>query len=163
MNRCILYASEAYRSDDVKSFVRGRATFNEECFGTWTMKTNVSHTDKSLCSRVTFLQMFNDIGQVVMRLRNNEKGHKCISTLYCVGCNRIARIPHVSRMWHELILNLFRDIKIELGAPADLTAAADASLPLWSDTYDGGSPETEEEDVEWQVIDGDIHPDVVGA
>jgi hypothetical protein len=66
-------------------------------------------------------------------------------------------------MWHELILNLFRDIKIELGAPADLTAAADASLPLWSDTYDGGSPETEEEDVEWQVIDGDIHPDVVGA
>ncbi len=34
VNRCILYSKEAYRSDEVKSFVRGQSTFNEDWWNT---------------------------------------------------------------------------------------------------------------------------------
>jgi hypothetical protein len=135
--------------------------FNKDCFGTWTMQPIASDTGKSVCEGVTFLQMFNDIGEVVMRLRSNEEGHKTISTLHSVGSNKIARIPHVSRMCHEAILNLFRDITIELGVLVDLTAAADASLGLSFDTYDGGPPEMNEEDVECEVIEEEEEPKVI--
>ena len=104
MHRCILYASEAYRSPEVKSFVRNRTKFNEECFGSWNMKTNVS--DTHLCSCVTFLQMFNEIGEVVMRLRYDIEGHKRMNTWHPVGSNYIVRIPHISRMWDAIILGV---------------------------------------------------------
>ena len=165
--RCILYSGEAYRSGAVKSFVRGRAMFNEECFGTWTMQPIASDTGKSVCEGVTFLQMFNDVGEVVMRLRSNEEGHKTISTLHSVGSNKIARIPHISRMWHEAILSLFRDISREVPVdltaaadpvPVDLTAAVEATVGMSFDTCDGG-----DEDVECEVIDGGTHPGVVGG
>jgi len=95
-----------------------------------------------------------------------------IFILHSVGSNKIARIPHVSRMWHEAILSLFRDISREVPVdltvavdpvPVDLTAAADATVGLSFDTYDGGPPEMNEEDVECEVIDGGTHPGVVGG
>jgi hypothetical protein len=109
--------SETYRSPEVKSFVLNRTKFNEDCFGTWKVKTNVS--DTHLCPRVTFLKMFNEIGQVVMWLRNDIKGHNRISTWHPVGSNWVDRVPHISRMWDEIIYDLFQDIKVELDTPHD--------------------------------------------
>ena len=45
--------------------------------------------------------------------------------------------------------------------PVDLTAAADASLGLSFDTYDGGPPEMNEEDVECEVIEEEEEPKVI--
>jgi len=158
VNRCILYAREAYRSAEVKSFVRNRAKFNEECFGSWEMKTSVA--DTHMCPCVTFLQMFNDIGEIVMRLRNDEQGHKCMSTMHRVGSNYVARIPHISRMWDAIIFDLFEDIKVavaEVGTPCVYTAA-EASLGLLPGTVDDVPHQVEEEVEEYWVIEGDVHP-----
>ncbi len=155
MNRCILYAREAYRSPEVTSFVRNRAKFNEECFGNWKMKTSVP--DTNMCSGVTFLQMFNDIGDVVMRLRADCQGRKCMSTLHRVGSHYVARIPHISRMWDEIIFDLFERIKVEVGTPYVHTAP-EGSLGLLTDTAGDVPHQVEEEVEEYDVIDGDVHP-----
>ncbi len=155
MNRCILYAREAYRSPEVKSFVRNRAKFNEECFGNWKMKTSVP--DTNMCSRVTFLQMFNDIGDVVMRLRADSEGHKRMSTMHRAGSNYVARIPHISRMWDAIIVDLFGRIKVEVGA-AYVHAAPEGSLGLLPDIADDIPHQVEEEVEEYYVIDGDQPP-----
>jgi hypothetical protein len=154
VNRYILYARESYRSPEVKSFVRNRAKFNEECFGSWEMKTIVSDTHIGSC--VTFLQMFNDIGDVVMRLRNDNQGHKRMNTLHPVGSNWIARIPHISRMWDAIIIELFENIKVEVGT-LYVPPTPEVSLGLLPDTDDDVPHQVEEEVEEYDVI-GDVHP-----
>jgi hypothetical protein len=50
-----------------------------------------------------------------------------------------------------------------VGVPVDLTAAADESLGLSFDTYDGGPPEMNEEDVECEVIEEEEEPKEINS
>ena len=61
-------------------------------------------------------------------------------------------------MWDEIIFDLFQDIKLELDTSHDVYATSDASLGLLSDTDDDVPPKVEEDVVEYDVIDGDVHP-----
>ena len=87
--------------------------------------------------------------------------------MHRVGSNWIARIPHVSRMWDAIIFDLFQDIKeslkVELDTPLDLTSASETSLGLLPDTLEDVPPEVVEDVEEYDVPDGDVHPEVAGG
>ena len=87
-------------------------------------------SDTTSCKSVTFLQMFNDIGELSLRLRSKD-GHKCMSSLNWLGPNNfVARIPHISRMWDDIIVELFEDIKVELKLQDAMTMKSLADLAL---------------------------------
>jgi hypothetical protein len=114
----------------VKDFLRARVIFNHETFGTWKMTPDAS--DNTSCKSVTFLQMFNDIGALSLRLRSKD-GHKWMSSINCLGSNNfVARIPHISRMWDDIIVELFKDIIVELKLREETTMTSVADLALSS-------------------------------
>ena len=69
-----------------------------------------------------------------MRLHSDFNGHKCISTCHSIGPNFISRIPHVSRMWDEIIVDLFDDIKVELDITLDTYSVSVTNTGLLPDT-----------------------------
>ena len=144
VGRFILYSREAYSCDEVKEFMSARVIFNHDTFSTWKMKPSPS--DETSCSRVTFLQMFNDIGTLSMRLRCKD-GHKYMSLLYSMGSHSIARIPHISRMWVEIIVELFEQIMLELSFRGEMTMTSVAVLEVLADPQD----DRQEEEIEGLV------------
>ena len=124
-------------------------------------------SDTTSCKSVTFLQMFNDIGELSLRLRSKD-GHKCMSSLNRLGPNNfVARIPHISRMWDDIIVELFEDIKVELELrdAMTMTSVADLSpllvhhrpdLDVLPEPESDGQEETIEELVEFDVIKDQI-------
>jgi hypothetical protein len=61
-------------------------------------------------------------------------------------------------MWDEIIFDLFQDIKVVLDTPHDVHTTSDTCLGWLPGTDDDVPPEVEEEVVEYDVIDGDVHP-----
>ena len=149
VGRFILYSREAYTCDEVKEFMSARVIFNHDTFSTWKMKPSAS--EETSCSRVTFLQMFNDIGALSMRLRCKD-GHKCMGSLYSMGSNFIARIPHISRMWDAIIVELFEQIMRTLDQQGEMAMTSVAALEVLADPQDDRQEEAIEELVEFDVI-----------
>ena len=128
--------------------------FNHDTFSSWKMTPNSS--DPTSCESVTFLQMFNDIGELSLRLRSKD-GHKWMSSLNCLGSNNfVARIPHISRMWDDIIVKLFADIKTELNLQADMTTTTVGDLDVLPEPEGGRQEEVIEELEEFDVVKDEI-------
>ena len=69
-----------------------------------------------------------------------------------MGSNSIARIPHISRMWDEIIVELFEQILLQLNQRGEMAMTSVAALEVLADPQDDRQEEATEELVEFDVI-----------
>ncbi len=75
-----------------------------------------------------------------------------MSSLYAMGSNFVARIPHISRMWDDIILELFEDIKTELDQRWEMAMTSVPALEELPDPQDDRQEEVIEELEDFDVI-----------